>query len=261
MKALLKFEFRKLFQNKAFYICLGIALFLLIINTITAKVMADLDREMMEEAYAEIGVKYEYSFSSLSLLKSVFNSNVAIVEGVVVSIIVCEDFAGDIIKNIYSKGYSRDKVYFAKLISSLTAFLIILITGMIVSFALGVALTGQLGKAGKNFAASVVCIYLVAIAYFVIYYAISTIFKKVAPSIVFSILGPTGVSILLILANLFIKNEDISLSDYWISGVMTNLSLTDVKIEYIVTAIIVSVLVIAGFGCLSFFLNRKKDVK
>ena len=107
----------------------------------------------------------------------------------------------------------------------------------------------------------IICIYLVAIAYFVIYYAIAIIFKKVAPSIVLTILGPTGVTILLILANLFIKNEDITLSDYWISGVMTNLSYTDVETKSIVTAIIVSTLVIAGFGCLAFFMHRRKDVK
>ena len=261
MKALLKFEFRKLFQNKAFYICLGIAIFLLVINTITSKVMADINKEMMEEAYAEMGIKVEYSFSALALLKAVFNSNVAIVEGVVVSIIVCEDFAGDIIKNIYSKGYKREQVFFAKLLSSLAAFLMIIIGGMIISFLLGVALTGQLGSVGKNFAGSVICIYLVAIAYFAIYYAIAIIFKKVAPSIVLTILGPTGVTILLILANLFIKNEEITLSDYWISGVMTNLSYTDVETKSIVTAIIVSTLVIAGFGCLAFFMHRRKDVK
>ena len=261
MGALLKFEFRKLFRNKAFYICLGIALFLLIINTITNKVMADLSREMMEEAYAEIGITYEYAFSAIALLKQVFNNNTAIVEGVVVSIIVCEDFAGDIIKNIYSKGYSRAQVYFAKLLSSLTAFLMIIVAGMIISFTLGVALTGELGSTGKNFAGAVICIYLVSIAYFAIYFAISMIFKKIAPSIVLSILGPTGITVLLVLANLLIKNDDISLSDYWISGVMSNLSLSDVEIKTIVTAIIVSAVVIAGFGCLSFFMNNKKDVK
>ncbi len=261
MGALLRFEFRKLVRNKAFYICLAIGIFLLIINTITSKVMADINKEMMEEAYAEIGMTYEYEFSALALLKTVFNNNTAIVEGVIVSIIICEDFAGDIIKNVYSKGYTRTQVYFAKLLSSLVAFVAVIIVGMLVSFTLGVALTGELGSIGKNFAGSLVCIYLVAIAYFAIYFAISMIFKKVASSIVLSILGPTGISVLLILANLFIKNDDISLSDYWISGVMTNLTFVDVETKTIVTAIVVSVLVIAGFGLLSYFLHRRKDVK
>ena len=102
MAALLRFEFRKLFRNKAFYICLGICIAVLVINTITSKLMADIMYEAMKEAYAEMGITYEYNFSALALIKSVFNSNTAIIEGVVVSIIVCEDFASDIIKNIYS---------------------------------------------------------------------------------------------------------------------------------------------------------------
>ena len=261
MGALLRFEFRKLVKNKAFYICLGIALFLLIINTITNKVIADIDKEIMEEAYAEIGMSYEYAFSALSLLKQVFSSNTSVVLGVVTSIIICEDFAGDIIKNIYSKGYSRTQVYFSKLISSLVAFVLIIVIGMILSFLLGVALTGELGSTGKNFAASVVCIYLVAIAYFAIYFAIAMIFKKVAPSIVLSILGPTGVTIILLLITILINKENVNLGDYWISGVMSNLSLGDVENKAIITSIVVSILVIAGFGLLSYFLHRRKDVK
>lgn len=261
MLALLRFEFRKLFRNKAFYICLGICVFLLVINTITNKVMADMMYEEMKTAYEEIGMTYEYNFSALALIKTAFSSNTAIIEGVAVSIIVCEDFAADIIKNIYSKGYNRTQVYFAKLLSSLCAFLMILLGGMIISFLTGLALTGQLGTVGKNYIGSVFCIYLLSIAYFAVYYAIAIIFKKVAPSIVLSILGPTGISILLVLGTMFIKNENVDLSNYWISGAMSNLSLTDVESKWITISIIVSILVIAGFGALSFFMHRRKDVK
>ena len=261
MAALLKFELRKLFQNKALYICLGIALFLLIINTVTVKVMDDLMAEEMAAAYEAAGIKYETSFSALSLLKSTFNNNTAIVEGVIVSLIVCEDFASDVIKNVYSKGYTRSQVYFSKMISSFIAFFGIYLIGTIVSFTLGVILSGNLGKVGEHFAGSLVGIFLIVLAYFAIYYAISSIFKKIAPSIVFSILGPTGISILLILIDAFINNEKVSISDYWISGLMTNLSLIDVETKWIVSSIIVSILLIAGFTCLSFFFNRRKDAK
>ena len=261
MGALLRFEFRKLFRNKAFYICLAICVFLLVVNTVTNKIMADMMYEEMKEAYEGMGMTYEYNFSALALIKTAFSTNTAIIEGVAVSILVCEDFAGDIIKNIYSKGYNRTQVYFAKLISSLTAFLIILLGGMIISFVLGISLTGSLGTVGKNFAGSVICIYLLAIAYFAIYYAINMIFKKLAPSIILCILGPTGVTVLLVLGDLAINKENFSLSDYWVSGAMTNLGYTDVENKYIVTAIVVGILTIAAFGALSFFVNRKKDVK
>ena len=261
MAALLKFELRKLFQNKALYICLGITLFLLIINTITAKVMDDILAEEMAAAYAEMGMNYESSFSALSLLKGTFNNNTAIVEGIVVALIVCEDFTGDIIKNIYSKGYTRTQVYFSKMISSFIGFFGIYLIGTIVSFLLGVILSGKLGTVGENFALSIVCIVLIVLAYFSIYYALSIIFKKTAPAIILSILGPTLVYILLVLIDAFIKDGKFSISDYWITGLMTNLALVDVEKNFIIAGFIIPICLIAGFTCLSFFLNERKDVK
>ena len=261
MKALLKFELRKLLQNKALYICLGICLFLLIINTITAKVMDDLLREEMEAAYAELGMQYHSSFSALALLKGTFNNNTSVIEAVIVALIVCEDFTGDVIKNIYSKGYSRTKVYFAKMISSFIGFFGIYLIGTIFSFTLGVILSGTLGDVGKNFALSIICLLLVILAYFAIYFAISIIFKKTAPSIIFSIIGPSLIAILLVLIDAFIKNEKISISDYWITGLMSNLSLTDVDNRFIVAGFIIPILLIGSSTCFSFFLTRKKDAK
>ena len=261
MAALLKFELRKLLQNKALYICLGISLFLLIINTITLKVMDDILREEMEATYAEMNMPYQSSFSALSLIKSTFNNNTAIVEAIIVTLIVCEDFTGDIIKNIYSKGYTRSQVYFSKLISSLIGFLGIYLIGTIVSFVLGVILSGSIGSVGENFALSMVCIVLIVLAYFAIYFALSMIFKKTAPAIVFSILGPTLVYILTVLIDAFINNENFSISDYWITGLMTNLSLVNVETKFITAGFIVPIILIVGFMILSFFLNKKKDVK
>ena len=257
MKALLRFEFRKLVRNKAFYICLGIALFLMIINAITTKVLSD----VMKQAMEEIGQKYEPSENALTLMKTVFSNNTPLILGVVVSIIVCEDFSNDIIKNIYSKGYSRDKVYFAKMISSLVAFLTIILVGMIISFLTGLALFGKVGTPGKNYAISMVCIIFVALAYFAIYFSIALIFKKYAPAIVLSILGPTIIMLLLAMADAFIKTDKIILSDYWISGLSSDLSFPNVEDKTIIASCYVPGIVIALFLTITYVLNSKKDVK
>ena len=257
MKALLKFELRKLIRNKAFYICLGICLLLMIINAITAKVLAD----VMKQAMEEIGQNYEPSENALTLMKTVFNNNTPLILGVVVSLVVCEDFAGDIIKNIYSKGYSRNQVYFAKLISSLIAFLAILLIGMIVLFLTGLILFGKIGTPGKNYALSVICIVLVALSYFAIYFSLGMIFKKIAPSIVLSILGPTIIMLLFAMVDAFIKTDKIVVSDYWISGLVTDLSYVDVENKTIIASFIVPFIVIGVFITLSFILNNKKDAK
>ena len=258
MKALLRFEFRKLFQNKAFYICLGISLFLLIINAITAKAMAEIMKETMED----LGQPYESAYSGLSLLKSVFSNNTSIIEGVLITIIVCEDFVGDIVKNIYSKGYNRTQVYFSKLISSLTAFTAIIVVGMIVSFITGLALFGKVGSPDKSYIPSIICIFLLSWAYFSIYFGLAMLFKKIAPSIILCIIGPTAVSLLLAMADAFINKEgEIVLSDYWISSQMSYQSLSVVENKTIFTSIVLSISLIALFITLSFFLNEKRDVK
>ena len=258
MKELLRFEFRKLFQNKALYICLGIALFLLVVNAITAKAMAEIMKETMEE----IGQPYESAYSGLSLVKSVFSNNTSIIEGVLVTIIVCEDFVGDIVKNIYSKGYTRAQVYFAKLISSLTAFTAIIILGMILSFITGLALFGKVGTADKSYIPSVICIYLLSWSYFSIYFGLAMLFKKIAPSIILCIIGPVAVNLLLAMADALInKDGEINISDYWISSQMSYQSLSVVENKTIFTSIVLSIALIALFISLSFFLNEKRDVK
>ena len=257
MKALLKFELRKLLQNKVLYICLGICAFLLIVNAITTKVLADIMKEAMEE----IGQAYEPTDSALSMMKNIFSNNTLTIEAVVISLIVCEDFVGDVVKNIYSKGYSRTQVFFAKLFSSFIAFSVRMFGAMITSFLSGAALFGQIGKAGQNYFPSLLCICLVGYAFFAIYFAIAILFKKIAPSIILSILGPVGVTLILALADGFLNKEDFALSDYWINSLLTNLSLTNVEKGTIFSSIIISFCVISLFITLSLYFTERKDVK
>lgn len=276
MKALLKFELRKLLRNKAFFICLGIAVALITISLLINKVI--FDSGLIEYAEQEIPEEYAEQYAeSLSALKESFNgimmlknllantsnllNNTLVISGITISLIVCEDFTGDTIKNIYSKGYSRTQVYFAKLVSSLIAFMAIILSGMILSFGLGSLLLDGVGPVGKNFALSIVCIFLVALAYFMIYYSIAMLFKKTAPSIVLCILGPLGLTLILELIDMVKKTDKFNVSDYWIVGVSNNLSAIDVDNQYIIAGFIVPIVIIAGFGALSYFLNEKRDVK
>lgn len=262
MSALLRFEFRKLFRNKAFYICLGIALFLLIINIITTKVLFDALGEDLQEMPETMRTSLLSSFTGLSLLKTSFTNNTITIIGVVIAIITCEDFAADTIKNIYSKGYSRNQCYFAKLIASFAAFLVITLSGMIISFVFGSLLLDGVGTAGKNYILSMICIFLIALTFFMIFYAVSILFKKMASSIVLCVIGPTALMVLFLMADAFINSEKFSISDYWIGGgLLTNLGLYDVEMKFIIATLIIAPITIAAFFLLSFFLNNKKDVK
>ena len=272
MKELLKFEFRKLIRNKTFYICLGICALLIIISILINKAVYDSDlltaaQNEMPEEYAALIEEQKASLTGINLFKqtlasstSLINNTLAIL-GIVTSLIICEDFTGDTIKNIYSKGYSRTQVYFAKLISSLAVFLVITIVAMTLSFTLGSLLLNGVGTVGKNFVLSLVCMLFVALAYFMIFFSISMLFKRTAPSIVLCILGPLVVSLIFDLIDVVKKTDKFTASDFWIIGVANNLTTTDVANNFIVIGFIVPIVIIAGFGALSFFLNKKRDAK
>ena len=257
MKQLLKFELRKLLRSKSFYICLGICLFMLIVNGITNKLLEN----MIKEAVEQIGQPYALSSGAITSMKATFNNNTAIIEGVIITIIVCEDFVGDTIKNIYSKGYTRRQVYFAKLISSLIAFFAIFIAGMITSFLLGLALFRQIGEVGNLFIPSMIGIILISLAYFAVDFSIAIMTKKIAPSIIVAVIGPTIMLLLCALIDAIIGSKTFSISDYWLSGLLTNLSLTVVESKDVIAAVIESLIFIVTFGLLSFFVNNKKDAK
>lgn len=257
MKALLKFDFRKLLRSKSFYVCIGISLVMLIINLVTAKLM----EKILIESAKEVGIPYTSPYGALTALKASFSQNTAIIQCVIVTIIVCEDFVGDTIKNIYSKGYTRTQVYFSKLITSLTAFLIIYLAGMIIGFVFGLALYGKVGEAGNLFFPSMLGIFFIALAYFVMYFSLAISFKKIAPPLIISIIGPTALVLVFALFDVFANIETFALSEYTLTGLISMLSRTDIENKYLIGAFIESSIFITVFGGISVLTNINKDVK
>ena len=120
MNNLLKFEFRKLFNQKSFYICTGVMLALSFIAMLFNKALAensDLNTVMPTAKSA--------------LLSAISSSNFTIICGIFIALFVCTDYDQQTIKNVYSRGFSRNSVYFAKyivcVISTIVMFAVILV--------------------------------------------------------------------------------------------------------------------------------------
>ena len=258
MKELIKFELRKLVRSKSFYVCLGITIVLLLLNSALSLALDN----MLKEAAKEIGQPYVTSKSAVISMKLAFSSNTATVEAIIVTIIVCEDFVGDVIKNIYSKGYTRAQVYFSKLISSAIAFFAIMIINMIIAFFFGLIAYKQVGPTGNLFVPALLGIFVIALAYFVISFSVAMIFKKIAPSIILAVVGPTAIIVIFaLLDTLVIKSDTFSLSEYWLGGLLTNLGGLEVDSKDIIAGVIEAAIFIVTLGSLSFLLNNKKDAK
>ena len=256
MAKLLRFELRKLFQNKVFYICIAISLVMIIITTLTFKAFSDLIAQAAEETGT---LEPSTIYTSLSLLKSAFsNGNISLVGGVMIAILVSEDYTNDLTKNIYSKGYSREQLYFSKYITYLVAFLIMMIIGMIASFFFGFALDG-LGTMGENYILSILGIIIIGIAFYTIYFGIAILLKKLGGAIAIGIIGPTVISLLLAMADSFIKVDNFKMSEYWLDTRVSLLAQDDVSLKVFAISLVIALVVIAAMAVPSFLVNRKRD--
>ena len=195
------------------------------------------------------------------MLKS-SNSFYSLLAAIFTAIFVTEDYAGDTIKNIYSKGYKRANVYFAKYISSLTGCMIMLLTSMILCFGLGGIFSGMLGSAGENYLPSMLVETLLYIAYHAFFFGVAVSLRKTGAAIAWTILGPTVVEVLLALADLIAQSgklDSLYFSKYSIDGRLLVLSQRDVAWQDLLSGALVAVCVIAVSICVSFFVNKKRD--
>ena len=103
MNNLIKFEFRKLFKSKSFYICLLICIGLVLLSGLTTKIMVE-SREVIDLPSKYSMLQGAVSFGNITLISAIYTA-----------LFVCEDESSNTLKNIYAKGYTRGNVFISKL--------------------------------------------------------------------------------------------------------------------------------------------------
>ncbi len=249
MNKLIKFEFRKLYKSKSFYICLAVCLGLVLLGGLTTKViMANVEGEV------DLPSKYTMLQDAISL------ASVTLIAGIFTALFVCEDDTSGTIKNIYAKGYSRGSVFISKYIASLVAILIFTFGSMLIGYIFGKSTWPNATTSIDNLLLDIVGQVLLIMAYHSIFFAISSKLGKTGSSIAFNIVGPMLVSIVLTMADAFLKLEDFKLSSYWIDSLLTNLGQTTVTKQNIITAIVMGIIYSILFVGIGFSLNKKKEI-
>ena len=257
MMNLLRLEFRRLFRAKSFYICTVISLVMILISAATTKMV--LNMASSAEEFGEAFGSMLQTPTSFSLLKSTASSSLTMVLAIFLSIFVTEDYTSDTIKNVYSKGHSRDRVFFAKCISAFAASIIMILVCALFSFALGKIFFGEVGTPGKNYASSLLAELVILLAYVSLFFTIAIAFKKTGTSIAVSIIGPLLVGLLLTLGNTMIKSDDVNLSDYWLDSRLTILSQSDVPFKEVWIGFVVGAVVLLAAGAIGFVVNRSSE--
>ena len=248
MKNLLKLEFRKLITRKSFYICIAIMVGLLLFSALTTNAL--IDSEFMDE--------YDYQLSGINtMIEALSTSSFIMIAGIFVALFVCEDYTGQTVKNIYARGYSRVSVYFSKLITVLISTTVMLIIVDAVAFLVGSALFG-VGEIGNyKFLAIIGTQYIIAIAEVTFAFTIASVIRKTGGAIACIIIAPMLIGILLSLVDVFFNFENISISEFWISNFLPQISSLDVSNKQIILCIVGSLIYIPLFSAIGLYINKK----
>lgn len=213
MFRLLRFELRKLFRQKSFYIFIAIVLAFGIISVFTTDFMNK-----------DLGIDYESS-GLKDLMAAVSNNSLAMVLGIFAALFVCEDFAGGTIRVIVSRGYSRLGVFVSKYLALIAAAFIMTAVNWVFAYFLG---NGFWGVAEQGLGAEQVklllCQLLLVVAYATVYYAICSAIQKTGGAIACCVLLSLLLRMLLVLADKALADTEIIFSSYWLDDLISSVS-------------------------------------
>ena len=248
MNNLIKFELRKLFRMKSFYICLLISVFFEVLSVVLSAVLngvADMPKETI------------MAFDSVS--SAVANGQLEILLAVFVSLFVCSDYTEGTIKNVISHGFSRGQVYFVKYIVLIFAGWIFTLLAMGLSFGLTAILEG-VGSPAAHFVPVLLIDLLLVVAYVTLFQFFAVLFRKNGGAITLGIVFPLCLSIVVMAVPLILRKKEMDLSMVQIGQCFAKLSENLVDTKTMGLAALVGVIYIVLFGILGFLVIRKREL-
>lgn len=247
MTNLLKFEFRKLFKQKSFYICTAVMLAMSLVGLLLSKTLASNPEFNMAMPSAKSALLSAVSSSSFTMLCGIF-----------IALFVCTDYDQQTIKNIYSRGFTRTNVYFAKYIVSVISTVIMFAVALIFTYVAGAVMLDGTAAEG-NYVGLIAGQLIYCLAYSSFVFAISLILKKVGVSIALAILGPSLIGTVINLADAFLKIENFKIGSYWLDGFIGDLISLATDATRLIVCIVLSLVYAVVFVVAGFFINRKQE--
>lgn len=246
MGKLICFELRKILRQKSLYICLAIVLGLI---GLSAVVNASLEKNP----------EFDILFTVASFTKSALSSSsFFMILGIFVALYCCDDISNNTLKNLYSRGYSRSRVFFSKYVVSLLVSEVLACLCFLFAFLTGRASASE--AAGANVAGSVFSQLVIVVAYHAVYFSVATIIGKVGGSVAVNIAGPMLILTVLTLITSLLKLENVSLGDYWLDSAMQGLTAAAVQTKAYVKAVVMGIVYTAVFVPVGYVMNKKKEL-
>ena len=257
---MLHFQFRRLYKRATPYIFLGILLALILMETPSLLI-----------SY-ELWPQYEHEIYIYSILDDSFyelDRFVSLLIAEFVGIFVTEDRVNGTTKNIYSKGYSRVKIFFSKYLATISIpvlfYLLIFISGILIGF-INAAITQPNSQLffweghDYGYIFELIIIFLKYIVITTLFYMLSELVSSTGGAIALNIFAPVIIAAVIgILFNYtglrLLSQAFICILSFFIpSQMITHFSMTAERM-------ITSVVLILLFGGLSLLITVKKQIK
>ncbi|MDE7379504.1 MAG: ABC transporter permease [Clostridia bacterium] len=255
MKKLLHFELFKLRKQKSLYICSAVVLGLLLLLVLAQYILIQSFGGGETSLSAVDIIITAVSASDFSLIVSIF-----------IVLYVCGDYSQKTIKNIYSRGFSRTKVYFAKFIICMAYVVIMYIITELFALILGSAFFGFKAQ-GDNIFWLLLGQLFVCLAYASFAFGICNMVKRTGIAFTIVLLAPVALTVLLSVLDAIIivslENFDenaFKCVNLWFDGMLTILSDTTSKVRDIVLSSILPVVYGALFIGGGYLVNRNTEV-
>lgn len=258
MKKLLHFELFKLKKQKSLYICSAVVLGLIMfmggiyyaISKLTGGEMAGMPSSAVS-----------FTLSALS------SSNFNLIVSIFIVLFVCGDFSQKTIKNVYSRGFSRTKVYFAKYIICMAYIFAMYVVCELFALTVGSAFFGFTPQ-GENVGWLLLGQLLVCLAYASVVFAICAMIRRMGVAFAIVLVVPSVLSVILTIADVIVlvksaevtTAEKFTFSDFWLDGMLSTLSSAASSVKKIILCNILPVVYGAAFVTMSVFINRKTEV-
>ena len=219
-----------------------------ILGIMISKSIADANPELITE-----------NLSGLSaLLSAVTSANFVMISGIFIAIFVCTDYDNQTIKNIYSRGFSKTKVYISKLIVCLCSVIIMFAITLGVSYISGNSAFGNNAASG-NYVGLLLGQIVLVLAYSTFVFAISSIFRKVGTSIALAILGPSLINTVLNLLDSILKIDKFKLSSYWLDSFTSDLTVLATPTTRLTVCVVFSIIYMVAFIYFGLYLSKKQE--
>lgn len=271
---LLRSEIYKLFKSKAFYVCCIICVVGTAIVAFTYDFMQkNITPEMLEQMKSASSSGANISnteglltqkFNGQILLSQAFAQNtLQIVLAVFISLFVASEFTTGTIKNIVSKGFSRFKVYSAKLITVWIATILMMVVIALASVLIGTALWG-FGDIASDLTKNIfIFLGLQTLLFFALssmFIAISVVIRSNGGSIATNVCVIAFAALVTALIDAILPDGN-TVSQYWIQNNIVNVSTLTFTTKQITQSLLISGSYLVIFVLGGFLTFQKKDIK